>query len=422
MARRLPSNECVQKESRAIGQERVMKNSLKFAVVVLMGSMLSAVPLRADNPTGVSTTARPGTLNYVEGQAYLGQQSLDNKSIGKVEVSPGETLATDDGKAEILLTFGVFVRLGDRSSANMISAGLTNTQMALDQGEAIVEVVQIHPENFLAVVEDGRQTQILKTGLYDFNENLHVVRVLDGEAVVKDADARNGVKVKAGHLVDLTSTEPLKTHKFNKKEVEAEDLYHWTSLRSSYLAEANAEYAPTYAYGGPGWYGDGWYWNPWFSAYTFLPWDGIFYSPFGWGFYSPWCAYGAPLFYGGGFYGGYPYHYPHRFGPDPARWGPGPHYGNPANYGHGVHYASRSEGGVAIGSLGAFGGGGVHGGAFHSGAPHGASGFHGSSSGSFHGGGGFHGGGFGGGGFHGGGFGGGGFHGGGGGFGGGGHR
>lgn len=361
-----------------------MKNSLKFAIFVLSGSLFSAVPLRADIPT----SARPGTLNYVEGKAYLGQQSLDNKSIGKVEVAPGETLSTDNGKAEILLTPGVFVRLGDHSSANMISSGLTNTQLALDQGEAMVEVVEIHPENFLGVVEDGRQTQLLKTGLYDFNENLHVLRVLDGEAEVKDG--RNGVRAKAGHLVDLTSTEPLKARKFDKKEVEAEDLYRWTSLRSSYLAEANADYAPTYANGGPGWYGDGWYWDPWFDAYTFMPWDGIFYSPFGWGFYSPWCAFGAPLFWGGGYYGGYGGygygHYPHRFGPDPARWGPGNHYGNPVNYGHGVHYASRSEGGVALGSRGAFGGG-----------YHGASGFHGSSSGSFHGGG------FGGGGFHGGG-------------------
>jgi len=371
-----------------------MNNSLKFATAFLfIGSLFSVASLRADNPS-MPTSARPGTLNYVEGQAFLGHQSLDNKSIGKVEVDPGETLSTDTGKAEILLTPGVFVRLGDQTSANMISASLTNTQVALDHGEAIVEVVQLHPENFLGIVEDGHQTQLLKTGLYDFNENLHVVRVLDGEATVKDGS--KDITIKSGHLVDLTMTEPIKTRKFDKKEVEAEDLYRWSSLRSSYLAEANVDYAPTYAYGASGWYGNGWYWDPWFSAYTFLPWDGIFYSPFGWGFYSPWTVFGAPLYWG---YGGYPYHYPHRFGPDPARWGPGQHYGNPANYGHGVHYASRSEGGVAIGSRGAVGSG------FHGGVSHGASGFHGSSSGSFHGGGGFAGGGFhGGGGFGGGGF------------------
>jgi hypothetical protein len=391
----------MEREGRAFGQERVMKNSLKFAAAfVSIASLMSAASVRADN-TSMPASARPGTLNYVEGQAYLAQQSLDNKSIGKVEVAPGQTLTTDNGKAEVLLTPGVFVRLGDQTSANMISASLTNTQVALDRGEAIVEVVQLQPENFLGIVEDGHRTQLLKTGLYDFDENLHVVRVLDGEAVVEDGHKE--IKVKAGHLVDLTNAEPLKTHKFDKKEVEAEDLYRWSSLRSSYLAEANVDYAPTYAYGGPGWYGNDWYWDPWFDAYTFLPWDGIFYSPFGWGFYSPWTVWGAPFIGGAGFYGGYGYHYPHRFGPDPARWGPGGHYGNPANFGHGVHYASRAEGGVAMSS--GRGAGGFHGGGFR-----GASGFHGSSSGGFHGGG-FHG--FGGGGFHGGGFGGGGFSGGG---------
>jgi len=376
-----------------------MKNSLKCAAFVLMGLICSASPLRADN----QAPARPGTLNYVEGQVYLGQQSLDSKSIGNVELAPGETLSTDQGKAEVLLTPGIFVRLGDESSAKMISTGLTNTQIALDRGEAMIEVVEIHPENFLGIVEDGRQTQLVKTGLYDFNENLNVVRVLDGEAVVKDA--HEGVRLKGGHMVDLSMSEPPKARKFDRKEVEKEDLYRWTSLRSSYLAEANVDNSSTYAYGGPGWYGDGWYWDPWFDAYTFMPWDGIFYSPFGWGFYSPWCAFGAPIFWGGGFYGGYGGygygHYPHRFGPDPTRWGPGRHYGNPANYGHGVHYASRSEGGMALGSRSGY----MHGGGFRSGGSRGANGFHGS--GGFHGGAGgaFHGGGGGGfgGGFHGGG-------------------
>ena len=40
-------------------------------------------------------------------------------------------------------------------------------------------------------------------------------------------------------------------------------------------------------------------WDPWFSCYTFIPGDGIFYSPFGWGFYSPWWAYQAPIYFGG---------------------------------------------------------------------------------------------------------------------------
>ena len=79
------------------------------------------------------------------------------------------------------------------------------------------------------------------------------------------------------------------------------------------MAEANVDAArivvadgwgPGYwgaGFWGPGWGWGGWYWDPWFSAYTFMPLDGIFYSPFGWGFYSPGFVYRAP-FYGGHFY------------------------------------------------------------------------------------------------------------------------
>lgn len=95
----------------------------------------------------------------------------------------------------------------------------------------------------------------------------------------------------------------MKAQEFNKKADE-DDFYRWSSLRSSYQAEANADvawrYAETYS---PGfWYGAGWYWDPWFDAYTFLPANGLFYSPFGWGFYSPFYVYGVPYFRYGHYY------------------------------------------------------------------------------------------------------------------------
>src|SRR5579863_9467540 len=196
-------------------------------------------------------------------------------------------------------------------------------------------------------------------------------------------------------MLSLALHAPVKAQKFDKKELEAEDLYRWTSLRSSYLAEANADAAPAYSMGF-GWFGDGWYWDPWFDAYTYLPGDGIFYSPFGWGFYSPWCVYSVPFYNGGRYY--------RHFNPTGPIWGREAHYGMPANTGRGVHYGARYGGGTFSGHSGrGYAHAGGYGGGSHS------SSFHG---GGFGGGGGFHGGGgFGGGGFHGGGgFGGGGHH------------
>jgi hypothetical protein len=328
-------------------------------------------------------TAVPGTLNYVEGKTLIGAEALNSKSIGSAELQPGQMLTTQSGKAEILLTPGVFLRLGDNSTVKMISPSLTDTEIGINQGHAMVEVAEIHPENDIRIDANGTTTQLLKTGLYDFNLKQNELRVFDGKALVQNSVDKRAT-VKSGHELALVSDEPLKTTKFDKKTYEEDDLYRWSSLRSAYLAEANVNAAGTYVADGwgpwgPGWWGAGWYWDPWFSAYTFIPGDGIFYSPFGWGFYSPWWVYRAPLFG----YGYYRYPYYRHFSADAHTWGPGSHYiegrtyangvyRGPGSTGSGFHSGARMMagggfGGGRGGSEGGFRGGGSAGGGFHGG-------------------------------------------------------
>lgn len=266
-----------------------------------LASMFLALVLSV--PAWATRTALPGTLNYVEGNASFGTQALDSKLIGSAELQTGQSLATENGKAEMLLTPGVYLRAGDNSSVRLISPSLIDTRVAVDQGEAMVEVDELHPENDIRVMQDGASTQLVKTGLYDFDADHNQVRVFEGQAVVQEGDSK--VTVKSGHQVSLNSGVVSKAKKFDKDEYEQSDLYRWSSLRSSYLAEANVDSARTYVangWYGPGWIGAGWYWDPWFSAYTFIPGGGFFYNPFGWGFYSPLWAYRLPFFYGGGYY------------------------------------------------------------------------------------------------------------------------
>jgi uncharacterized membrane protein YgcG len=251
-----------------------------------------------------SIPPQPGTINYIEGQAAIGTQTLNGNAAGSAKLEPGQTLATQNGRAEILLTPGIFLRLDSHSAAQMVSPDLTNTEVTLQKGRAMVEVDYIRPENNIRITENGTPVQLRKKGLYDIDVDHNVIRVFDGEAEVLAGNQR--IEVKKDHELNLAAGAPLKTHKFDKKEF-ADDFYNWGSLRSSYLADANVTAARGYA-GGTGWaptmwYGTGWYWNPWFTAYTFIPGDGFFYDPFGWGFYSPFYApyiYGG--FYGGGFY------------------------------------------------------------------------------------------------------------------------
>ncbi len=299
--------------------------------------------------------AMPGTLNYVEGQVSMGDQPVDAQSVGSADLQAGQVLETGNGKAEILLTPGVYLRLGSDSSVKMISSNLTNTQVAVTQGEAMLEVDQIYPQNNIHITQPGADTRVVKTGLYDFDAANQQVRVFDGKAIVS-ADDRN-TTLKKGHDVVLNSSK-IKAQGFNKDAVtQNDDLYRWSSLRSEYLSEANVDTAQLYyanGWYGAGWWGPGWYWDPWFAGYTFLPGSGFFYNPFGWGFYSPLMAWRAP-YYGGGFRG-----YHHFDGTRPMAIGSG--FRN--------HAVTSFRGGYGMGGFhggAAIHGGGGMGGGFHGG-------------------------------------------------------
>jgi hypothetical protein len=326
-------------------------------------------------PAWAAKTAQPGSLNYVEGQVSIADEAVKADSVGNVTLQKGQILSTRDGRAEVLLTPGVFLRLDNDSSVQMNSLSLIDTEVAINEGRALVEVDQIHSQNNLRVIEAGMPVQILKDGLYEFDAAEGKVLVYKGEARVLEGQGDAHVTIDGGHQVDFNIQGKLKSEDFNKDSYKKSDLYRWSSLRSSYLAEANVDAARTYVvngYYGPGWIGPGWYWDPWYSAYTFIPGDGFFYSPFGWGFYSPIVVFRSPFFFGGT-------HFVHQFGPGF----------------HGDVFGGRPRGFVGRPGVGGFrpgvgagfnGGEGFHGG----GGFHGGSGFHGGGAGVHGGGGGGH--------------------------------
>jgi FecR protein len=279
---------------------------------VISGLLLVAI---LSAPAWGASPPMPGSINYVEGEASIGGRSLGPSSVGTTELETGQTLATNKGKAEVLLTPGIFFRLGDDSSATMVSPSLSETEVRVNKGRAMVEVTQIYKENDIRIEEGGATTRLLKTGLYGFDAEQNQVRVFNGKAVVQDDSKR--VSVKGGREVNLNEGGAMQPRKFDERAYEAGDLYRWSSLRSAYLAEANVEMARLYPRSG--WIRGGWYWDPWFDCYTFFPADGILYSPFGWGFNSPWWVYRAPIFYSRPYY--------RSFGRDIRRWGPAPRFG-----------------------------------------------------------------------------------------------
>ncbi len=290
------------------------------------------------NPNyGQNRVAQPGAVNYVEGNVSINGRTITNQTVGTALVEQGQTLETAQGKAEMLLTPGVFVRLDSNSAVQLVRSSLVNPQVQLQRGRAMIEVDQIARENNISVLVSGSTTRLDKKGLYEFDADTHSVAVFKGKATVQ-VDDRN-INVDYGQELMLSSTGKLKARNFNRKA--PDELYAWSKLRSEYMAEANASSAQMIYVDNPWWwYGTGWYWNPWFDSWAFVPGGGFFYSPFGFGFYSP-------VYLGAyGFRGGYGYRgLPGRgaYGYRGFAEGPGPGF-------HG--------GGFGGGFHGGFGGGG----------------------------------------------------------------
>jgi hypothetical protein len=256
----------------------------------LAGLFVAAVCAFSQTTT---TSARPGTVNYVEGRAFIDGQEVAQNQVGHLTLDTNQTLKTDqNGKAEVLLTPGVFLRLGNPSEIRMVTPSLTDTRVALTQGEAMVDVAQLFKDNNISILDNGASTRLLKNGLYRFDTNTPSVSVFDGKADVQNNDSH--VELKKGKQAILTAGK-LKAEKFDRNQ--HDDLYAWSNLRSEYAAEASYATARNIVVNNYGGWGTGWFWNPWYSSWAFVPSAGYFYDPFGWGFFSPGYLPYAPVYY-----------------------------------------------------------------------------------------------------------------------------
>lgn len=270
-----------------------MLRRLPIALVTIIGVLGAAISAWGQN----AISARSGMVNHVEGQVFIQGKAIDPKFGQFPQLHNDETLSTQEGRAEVLLTPGVFLRLAENSSFKMLSNRLSDTAIEVASGSAMLEVDELLKDNAIAVHFKGATISLVKQGLYRFDEDLARMRVYDGEAHVtlgeRNLTARKGKQVAFGDTLVASGFDTKITDPF----------YRWASRRAEYISTANISSARTAGANGLlSSYGS-WAWNPWFGLYTFLPGTGYGYSPFGWDFFSPaTVAYlYTPYLWGGGY-------------------------------------------------------------------------------------------------------------------------
>ena len=286
--------------------------------------------------------AHSGTVHYFEGDVTVDGVKLVSQVARFTEMKEQSVLQTGMGRAEILLTPGVLLRVGENTSVKMLDNRLISTRVEFVSGIAMLEAVDSGTtvkDPPVTMIYKDFEAQPVRFGIFEMKSEPSELRVFKGEARV--TGNATSVNVKDGSMIDLATT--MAANKFDAKE--GDDLYLWSRDRSAYLSAGNMSSAQTLATSGyganagcgsglgygnsmygtglgygsrmgygtvypyAGWnpsmwngFSGGWYYNQCMNMYSYIPFAGTMYSPFGYGFYNPvTIAYAyAPGYYWGG--------------------------------------------------------------------------------------------------------------------------
>src|SRR5580704_964030 len=111
-------------------------------------------------------SAHSGMIHYVEGQALLEGQPVDPKFGEFPEVKNNQVLETAEGRVEVLLTPGVFLRMAENSGFKMLSNRLSDTAFEVLSGSVIVEVDELLKDNAITIRYKDATIALAKQGLY----------------------------------------------------------------------------------------------------------------------------------------------------------------------------------------------------------------------------------------------------------------
>ncbi len=181
-------------------------------------------------------SAKAGAVNYLEGTVTVARKAAKSGYLLKGdELEIGDRVSTGaDGKAEILLNPGSFVRLAENSVFEFASTSLEDLQLKLTGGSAMFEVITDDEFTF-AVNTPKAKFHIVKSGVYR-------VDVLEGGAgrieVWKGRANANGTEIKSGRKATASGGQAATLSKFDRGEKDALEV--WSKSRAKELAKINA--------------------------------------------------------------------------------------------------------------------------------------------------------------------------------------
>ena len=274
--------------------------SILSIALILCGSIVSL----GQNREKFVISAKAGGVNAITGGATVnsrGDSGWQQLMITD-DLNSGDRVRTAwDGRVEILLNPGSYLRVGGNSEVELLDNSLANLEIRLLRGTAIVEATGADGlELNIGISTPHARLAIVRQGLYRLNvvpEDATELIVRKGRVILSDTHT----KVKGGNKVVFSATN-VSVAKLNKEEKKIQDEVEvWSKARGKELAKANSRItngmltSALNSYNGLNYpfsnRGLGvWFFNARLGCYTFLP----FY--YGWG--SPYgSSYSTSIYY-----------------------------------------------------------------------------------------------------------------------------
>ena len=292
------------------------KPSIALTTSLVAAALFLSVPYlaSAQSRDKFIISAKAGGVNAVTGRALVrgrGTSEWQQLTITD-DLERGDVVKTgQDGRVEILLNPGSYMRLAENSEFELSNNSLENLEVRLTRGTAIMEVTGADDAELLInVITPHTRMAIVRRGLYRVNvmpEDATELIVRKGRVMLEGSHT----KINGGDKVVFSGGSSFSVAKLNKDEKKKLDSFDlWSKERAETVAMANRRLRPRdmslmmasfndswsrFSWGRSYRSGGMWVYNPKNGCYTFMP----FYG--GWG--SPYGSSYSSAFYGG-YYGG----------------------------------------------------------------------------------------------------------------------
>jgi hypothetical protein len=183
-------------------------------------------------------SAKSGLINHVEGRVLLSGEPIVRKPGIRVQMKDGSELRTENGRAEVLLNPGLFLRIGEYSAVRMVSNNLADTRIEFLSGAAVIGPGRLlnGNENWassVSIVYRETLIHLRKNGTYRFDAEPAQLRVYAGEVTVARGEAIQ--RAGAGEMIPLAIAGH--SEEFDVKAIDALGL--WSKRRAAYISMAH---------------------------------------------------------------------------------------------------------------------------------------------------------------------------------------